>query len=118
MLWGIEKSSLSAIINPDLTGRVIRKPMEKERAHLKITGRVQGVGFRNSTKRKANQLGLTGWVKNLADGSVEAVVEGRKPEVNDLISWANRGPRLATVDKVKVDRKEYRGEFSGFSIRY
>lgn len=92
--------------------------MVKERAHLKITGRVQGVGFRNGTRWKARGLGLTGWVKNLADGSVKVVVEGEKEDVEDLISWANRGPRLASVNKVEVDWKEPKNEFDNFSIRY
>ncbi|MFB6290549.1 MAG: acylphosphatase [Candidatus Bipolaricaulia bacterium] len=92
--------------------------MEKERVHLKISGRVQGVGFRNSTRRKAKQLGVTGWVKNLADGSVEAVVEGKKNAVENLISWANRGPRMANVNEVEVERQEPKDEFENFSIRY
>ncbi|MBS3786719.1 acylphosphatase [Candidatus Bipolaricaulota bacterium] len=92
--------------------------MEKERAHMEITGRVQGVGFRNSTRRKARQLGLTGWVKNLADGSVEVLAEGNKEDLEDLISWANSGPRLANVNKVEVDRREPTNEFDNFSIRY
>lgn len=85
---------------------------------MEITGRVQGVGFRNSTRRKARQLGLTGWVKNLADGSVEVLAEGNKEDLEDLISWANSGPRLANVNKVEVDRREPTNEFDNFSIRY
>jgi len=92
--------------------------MDQERVTLKIKGRVQGVGFRNSTRRKARKLGVTGWVKNLADGSVEAVVEGKKEDVNDLIDWARRGPRLANVNNIEVERNQYKGEFEGFSIRY
>ena len=92
--------------------------MDKKRVHLKITGRVQGVGFRNSTRRKARELGVSGWVKNLADGSVEAVVEGEKDNVEDLISWANTGPRLANVNEVEVDRRQPKNDLDGFSIRY
>lgn len=92
--------------------------MEKERAQLKITGRVQGVGFRNSTRRKARQLGVTGWVKNLADGSVKVVAEGEREDVENLISWANSGPRFANVDKVEVEWKEPKDEFDNFTIRY
>ena len=92
--------------------------MDKKRVHLKITGRVQGVGFRNSTRRKARELGVSGWVKNLADGSVEAVLEGEKDKVEDLISWANTGPRLANVKKVEVDRRQPKNDPDGFSIRY
>jgi len=92
--------------------------MDKKRVHLKITGRVQGVGFRNSTRRKARELGVSGWVKNLADGSVEAVVAGEKDNVEDLISWANTGPRLANVNEVEVDRRQPKNDLDGFSIRY
>ncbi len=92
--------------------------MGKKRAHLAITGRVQGVGFRANTRRKARELRLTGWVKNLHDGSVEAVVEGEKEKIRDLISWANRGPSRARVDEVNVDWEEAKGEFENFSIRY
>ncbi|MCF7875643.1 acylphosphatase [Candidatus Bipolaricaulota bacterium] len=92
--------------------------MSKKRAHLSITGRVQGVGFRANTRRKARMLGLKGWVKNLHDGSVEAVVEGEKEKVKDLISWANKGPSRARVEDVSVDWDEHQNEFEGFSIRY
>ncbi len=92
--------------------------MEKDRAHLKITGRVQGVGFRNNTRRKAQELDVTGWVKNLADGSVEMVAEGNKEDIDELITWANTGPRLANVEDVEVDREEPKNEFDSFSIRY
>lgn len=85
---------------------------------MKITGRVQGVGFRNSTRRKARQLGVTGWVKNLADGSVKVIAEGKRDDVESLITWANSGPRLANVDKVEVERKEPKDEFDNFTIRY
>lgn len=61
---------------------------------------------------------MTGWVKNLHDGSVKAVVEGEKEKIRDLISWANRGPSRARVDEVNVDWEEAKGEFENFSIRY
>lgn len=92
--------------------------MSKVRTQLKITGRVQGVGFRASTRRRARKLGLTGWVKNLSDGSVEAVVEGSEEDAKQLISWAKEGPRRARVDDVDVTWKEHQGEFQGFNIRY
>ncbi|MFW6190520.1 MAG: acylphosphatase [Candidatus Bipolaricaulota bacterium] len=92
--------------------------MSKERAHLKITGRVQGVGFRAGTRHHARDLGLTGWVKNLSDGSVEGVIEGEEDEIKQLISWAKSGPPRAMVEEVKVDWKEHEDEFQGFSTRY
>lgn len=101
-----------------ITGVDFEQTMEQTRAHLKITGRVQGVGFRNSTRRKARQLGVNGWVRNLPNGSVEAVVEGNKEDVEDLIAWAKRGPRLASVNEVKLEQKEPKNEFETFSIRY
>ncbi len=68
--------------------------------HLKISGRVQGVGFRWSLQRKAIQLGLSGWVRNCADGSVEAVAAGPKESLHQLQAWAQHGPPAARVDKV------------------
>lgn len=92
--------------------------MAKQRAHLNITGKVQGVGFRANTRSEARKLGLTGWVRNLSDGSVEVVAEGEKKDIDSLISWAKEGPRLANVKNVEIDREEYRGEFDVFSVRY
>lgn len=63
-------------------------------------------------------MNVKGWVKNLADGSVEMVAQGNKEDVDDLISWANTGPRLANVEDVEVDREEPKNEFDNFSIRY
>lgn len=92
--------------------------MAKQRAHLDIMGKVQGVGFRANTRREARKLGLTGWVRNLSDGSVEVVAEGKKEDIVSLISWAREGPRLAKVKNVEVERDEYRNEFEVFSVRY
>ncbi len=88
------------------------------RAHLRIYGRVQGVFFRSSMRGRAAKLELTGWVRNLPDGSVEAVVEGPKDKVDELIRWAHRGPPLARVDKVDVKWERATREFDDFSIVY
>ncbi len=88
------------------------------RAHLRIYGRVQGVFFRSSMRGRATKLGLTGWVRNLPDGSVEAVVEGPKDKVDELIRWAHRGPPLARVDRVEVKWERATQEFEDFSIVY
>lgn len=92
--------------------------MAKERVHLTISGRVQGVGFRASTRRQANRYGLTGWVRNLANGDVEAVVEGNEDDLKELISWARSGPRLARVNDLEANWKDHTGEFDSFSVRY
>lgn len=86
------------------------------RAHIHIQGHVQGVGYRASTRRKANQFNLKGWVRNLPDGSVEAVVEGSMMDVNRLITWCRRGPTMAHVTKVRVEKSDAIGEFHGFLI--
>lgn len=91
--------------------------MSKVRAKLKITGRVQGVFYRQSTMETANRLGLTGWAKNCLDGSVEAVFEGDKAAVDQAIEWCKQGPPSARVADVAVDWQDYVGEFGSFGIR-
>ncbi|HTF13123.1 MAG TPA: acylphosphatase [Burkholderiales bacterium] len=70
--------------------------------HLKISGRVQGVGFRYSMSREAGRLGVTGWVRNRRDGTVEAVIDGAPDAVEAVLAWARHGPRGANVTEVKI----------------
>lgn len=79
---------------------------------LQISGRVQGVGFRMYMERKAYELGVTGWVRNRRDGSVEAMVQGAPEAVEAIIAWARRGPRSAVVSDVII--AEGSGEYAGF----
>jgi len=88
------------------------------RAHLLVRGKVQGVFFRANMKRKAEELGVSGWVRNVPDGSVEAVVEGEEKKVRQLADWASKGPSGAEVREIIVTWDKPRGEFQGFSIRY
>lgn len=88
------------------------------RAHVFISGRVQGVFYRASTKNMAEQLGLKGWVRNTSDGRVEAVFEGEETAVKDMISWCHKGPRSAEVSDVTVDYTKFLGEFEEFCITY
>lgn len=90
----------------------------KVRAHVVVTGRVQGVYFRYATREEAQMRGVKGWVRNLRDGSVEAVFEGEKGQVEDLVEFCHHGPSSAKVSSVKVTWEEYTGEFKDFSIRY
>jgi acylphosphatase len=82
---------------------------------LVITGRVQGVWFRGSMAQEAQRLGVTGWVRNRADGSVEAMVAGTTEQVAMIMNWARRGPPHASVEQVTIELGE--GEFSGFEQR-
>jgi len=87
------------------------------RAYLTVRGRVQGVYFRASTVQEAQNLRLTGWVRNCPDGSVEAVAEGNRSKVEDLIAWCRRGPRGARVQSVDVKWSAFSGEFPDFRIQ-
>ncbi len=86
------------------------------RAQIVVTGRVQGVFFRASAQEEGLQLGLTGEVRNLPDGAVEAIVEGERAAVDDFIAWCKRGPPAARVDRVEVDLRPARGEFRTFRV--
>jgi acylphosphatase len=87
------------------------------RARLLVSGRVQGVGYRASTQWAVKNIGgLTGWVRNLDDGRVEAVVEGPREKIEDLVAWARRGPPAARVSDVEVTWEPASGEFRDFGI--
>lgn len=88
-----------------------------KRWHIVVTGRVQGVFFRASMQRVATSLGFTGWVKNLADGSVEAVVEGLEINRAALLDWCQEGPPGASVSKVSVTEEPYTGDYTDFTVR-
>ncbi|HVO32172.1 MAG TPA: acylphosphatase [bacterium] len=89
------------------------------RVRLVISGRVQGVGYRANAARKAEALGLTGWVKNLPDGRVETLAEGAEDIVNEFIAWCRRGPTAARVTTVDVVlREEAPAEFAVFEIAF
>lgn len=90
--------------------------MERARAHLWISGRVQGVAYRASAAREAARLGVRGWVRNLPDGRVEAVAEGPADGVEAFIEWCRRGPTAARVDAVEIDRETPTGEFRRFDV--
>jgi acylphosphatase len=87
-----------------------------KRAHVRVTGRVQGVFFRAETSRRARSLGVAGWVRNAHDGSVEAVFEGRPEAVESMVAWCARGPGGAVVDDVDVAWEEPEGTH-GFEVR-
>ena len=88
-----------------------------KRAHLFISGRVQGVNFRYYTRQQAQSLGVTGWVRNLLDRRVEAICEGDEISVQQMIEWCYQGPSAARVDHVETHWEEPTGQFSSFEIK-
>ncbi len=90
--------------------------MERARARVVVSGRVQGVFFRDSTRRQAESRGVTGWVRNLSDGRVEALFEGEASDVQWMLDWCRQGPPRARVDRVEVEWGTYTGEFHNFAV--
>jgi acylphosphatase len=88
------------------------------RAHIIISGKVQGVYFRGFVRDAARRLGVNGYVRNTLDGRVEAVMEGEKEKVENLIALCRQGPPASRVDKVDVTWEEFRDEFTTFTVRY
>lgn len=87
------------------------------RARIFISGKVQGVFFRQNARQKAKELEITGWIRNLTDGRVEAVFEGEKENIEKMIDWAKKGPIWAKVEKLEVFWEKYQGEFNNFEIK-
>lgn len=88
------------------------------RAHVIISGFVQGVGFRYFIESLANELSLTGWVRNTPEGAVETVLEGREESIEKAIARCKEGPPFAKVEHVTVEKGEARGDLRGFTIKY
>ena len=88
----------------------------KVRAHILISGKVQGVFFRQSILVEAQSLEVTGWVRNLIDGRVEAVFEGEEHEVKMLVNYCRQGPSAARVTNLDVTYGRFKGEFSSFKV--
>ncbi len=89
-----------------------------KRVRVFISGKVQGVYFRAYTREEAKKLGIKGWVRNLPDGRVEAVFEGKDDAVEKMIKWCHKGSPFSRVEDVEVIEEPYLGEFEDFSIRY
>jgi acylphosphatase len=90
----------------------------KIRINAVFKGRVQGVFFRDWTRRKAYEIGLTGWVRNLDNGDVDAVFEGDSDKINEILDWLKTRHPHARVDKIEAETGKYTGEFLGFEIKY
>ena len=91
---------------------------EKVRAHVRIHGRVQGVCFRMETQHVAETIGVSGWVRNRPDGTVEAVFEGTSSHVDQLLKWCHAGPPMSDVTHVDIKWEAYTGEYGAFDITF
>ena len=89
---------------------------DEERAHVFVSGRVQGVSFRDATRSQAEQLGLSGWVRNTQDGQVEAVFEGDPDTVQQMVEWCKSGPSSADVEDLSVNNEQPEN-LSSFEVR-
>jgi len=92
--------------------------MKKQRVHILIGGKVQGVFFRQALKVLAIKNNVYGWVRNLKDNHVEALLEGDSNAVNLIVEWAHHGPANARVDKIKFNNEEFKNEFTTFEVLY
>ena len=92
--------------------------MSQQRVHLLVSGNVQGVFFRQALKVIAKKNNISGWVRNLKDGRVEAVLEGDSKSTNSVIEWTRVGPANSRVDDIKVINEEFENEFLTFDVLY
>jgi acylphosphatase len=96
---------------------VVGSPRERiVRRRVIVHGRVQGVWFRESARRRAEELGIAGWIRNTSEGTVEAELEGEAKDVEVLVAWFAHGPSRARVDRVEIDEREPAGG-RGFAVR-
>lgn len=91
-------------------------PLSTRTVRLRVVGRVQGVGYRAFVDMRANELGLTGWVRNRTDGSVEAVMQGTHVQVEQMLALCRKGPPAARVERIEISDEEI-GAFEGFEVR-
>jgi acylphosphatase len=92
--------------------------MSKQRIRIFVSGKVQGVFFRQALKVMAKKNDVFGWVKNLKDGRVEAILEGEDEKISRLIEWSHGGPANARVEDVKIINEKFTGEFTKFDVLY
>jgi acylphosphatase len=90
----------------------------RSRAHIYVSGNVQGVFYRYETKKQAELYSVNGWAKNLPDGRVECLFEGEKEDIEKLIEFCRQGPPAAYVDDVDIQWEDWKGEFDDFQIKY
>jgi acylphosphatase len=105
-------------MNKNTEGDISKNNQNKIRVHIVANGKVQGVYFRQNTQCVCTRYGVTGWICNLADGSIEIVLEGDRDSVDNVIEWCKVGPPNARVEKFDLRFDRYTGEFQDFKINY
>tara|TARA_B100000959_G_scaffold263989_1_gene303932 strand:+ start:2092 stop:2406 length:315 start_codon:yes stop_codon:yes gene_type:complete len=95
-----------------------KSPKPDMRIHVIVSGIVQGVFFRANTKSEADRLGVYGWVRNMMDGTVEIIAEGKEDNIDRFIQWCRKGPPGADVKNLELNREEFKGEFKSFNVAY
>jgi acylphosphatase len=90
---------------------------DRERARVYVSGKVQGVFFRDATREKAEELGLAGWVRNIPDGRVEMLLDGPSEKVREMVRWCKEGPSHADVEDVDTEFEASAGDLEGFEVR-
>jgi acylphosphatase len=94
------------------------KPSDPERIHIRVTGHVQGVGFRSFVQQSGVLFGLTGWVRNVGYSTVETVAEGPRDRLEKFAEAMKNGPRAGRVDEARIEWEKAKGEFQNFSVKY
>lgn len=92
--------------------------MAEKNVHAVVSGRVQGVFFRDYTRTEAERLGVSGWVRNKSDGSVEVLISGEEHKVDQMVEWLHQGPPMAKVSSVELETVDNPGSLKAFEIRY
>ena len=92
--------------------------MNKQRVRIFVTGKVQGVFFRQALKVMAKKNNVLGWVKNLNDGKVETILEGKDADVSAIVEWCHAGPANARIEDIEIKNEKFKGEFSKFDVLY
>jgi len=87
-----------------------------KQVHIFVSGTVQGVFYRHNARKKAKELGIKGWVRNLYDGRVEVTAEGEEEDLKKFIEWCKKGPELAFVENIEVEWNDYKGKYEDFSV--
>lgn len=119
LLWGkVSFQDYFSKIYLYLKEKNIVEDRRKKRVHIYVSGRVQGVYYRQTTLKVAGEIGVFGWVRNTMDGRVEAVFEGDEEKVDKIVEWCKQGPSMASVTNISLMEEKYENEFHDFRVKH